>query len=1006
MLTAHALWGQISGTISDENGEPLIGATVMVKGTTKGSVADVDGKYQLTPPNGATTLVFSFVGYQTKEEEINGRTVIDVKLEAGSVLNETVIIGYGTQTRKEVTGSVSKVSGEVISKLPVAGIDQAIQGQAPGVQVVNGSGTPGGAVSVRIRGVSSITANNQPLYVVDGIPVTAGSYAQLGAGNQSTNALSDINPMDIESIEVLKDAAAASIYGSRASNGVVLITTKKGKSGKTKISLNTYSGTQRVSKKLDVLTGPEAGALNNQMRRAAGLAIRYADTAGLPSTNWQDEVLRIAPISSFDLNASGGTDKTRFYISGTYFDQEGIVLGSRFNRFSVRANIDNNVSDKFRIGLNSYVSSSKSNRINNDNSIYGVYSAALLSGTQFPVRNVDGTYARDPFSSVENPIATAIEPTFENPTLRTLLGAYAEWDLIPGLMIRSFVGADNLNYRESRFYPTTTAAGAGVNGQGFETYARDLTWTNENTIKYTKSFNNDFKIDLLGGLSFQHANIDWGYGIGENFPGNTIRTLNAASVKKDVASERAQWGMNSVFGRANLTYKTFSLSGLVRSDGSSRFGTEKRYGVFPSVSAAWNIIDEGFMKNQKALSNLKVKLGWGIRGNSGIGNFASRGLIGAGYNYTQKAGLAQFQLANPALGWEARNEINGGLDLGFFNNRVNMTIEYYQANTKDLLLNRPLVYTSGFTSISENIGSMRNKGWDIGITTTNVKNKDFQWSTTFNISTNNNVITKLVSPFASGFGSWVDSGYALGSFRGYEMDGLFQTQAEIDALNAKAVEKNGVGALYQVAGTRPGDIRFKDLNGDGRITADDQRVLGNALPKWYGGLTNNFSYKGFEVSAFLQFNWGNKILNWTRAFAEGMNGQFGQLATTKNYWTPTNTATTMPRAIWGDPNNNRRMSDRWLEDGSYIRLKNLNISYSLPSAMLKRMNVSVVKIFMSANNLWTYTKYQGADPEVSTFAESGQTPVSTSTAANTAPGTDFLTFPQAKTYTFGLNFTF
>ncbi len=1001
LISASAAYAQrnVTGKVVDQKGEPLIGATILVEGTSSGTVCDTDGSFTLNVPANGNTLVVSYTGFITQRLSLGSANDYSIVLEADVIsFADVVVVGYGTRSKKELTGSVSKVSADAISKLPVTGLDQALQGQAPGVQVTAASGTPGASVSVRVRGPSSISAGNQPLYVVDGVPINIGSYSQLGFGGQQDNALSNINPSDIESIEVLKDAAAAAIYGSRASNGVVLITTKRGKQQKTEVSLNTYYGTQDVWRTLEPLTGPEYGALVNEARAARSLSALFPDPATLPNTNWQDEIFRSAPIQSTDLSFSGGSDRTKFYVSGSYFDQDGIIIGSSFDRLSVRINLDNLVSDRFKIGTSTSFSNSNSTRLNNDNNIFGVLSTAVLLGTHIPVYNADGTYGRDPNSSVENPVAAANEPTNDIQQGRLLSSVYGELELAPWLSFRTDFSLDYLNVREFRFSPTTTNAGAGVRGQGIEAYARDINVINENYFSIRKSFGDNHNFDAVFGVSFQHSNQETFFAQGENYPGNTIQTLNAASVKKDATSNRTEWGLNSYFARLNYGFaQKYLISASVRADGSSRFGANNRFGIFPAVSAAWRISEEGFLKDSRLISDLKLRASWGLRGNQNIGNFASRALISAGANYNQLAGLAPTQLGNPDLTWEQREDIDIALEVGLFDDRLSLVLEAYQGTTNELLLGRPLVFTSGFATINENIGSIKNTGIDIGINSVNIEKDNFSWTTSFNLSFFENEILKLAgAPFAAGFASWVEEGYALGSFRGYEVVGIFQTQEEITALDAIAKERSGnANAVFQSSLTRPGDIQFRDLDGDGIITSADQKILGHANPQFYGGLTNNLSFYGFDLSFFFQFTYGNKIYNNTASFAEGMNSVFGQIATVRDRWTPENTDTDIPRAVWADPNNNRRVSDRFLEDGSYLRLKNVTLGYNLPSSLLQQLRLSKLRFYVSGQNLLTFTDYSGFDPEVSTFGET-----------NTAPGTDFLTFPQSRTILFGLNVAF
>jgi TonB-linked SusC/RagA family outer membrane protein len=1009
LFSAVSLMAQraITGKVMDEKSEPLIGASILVKGTSTGTVTDVDGSFELQAPAGAATLVVSYTGYATKEVALSAASAYTITLESEAIaLEDVVVVGYGTQSRKELTGSVSKVSSEQIARLPVTGIDQALQGQAPGVQVTAASGTPGSSVSIRVRGPSSISAGNQPLYVVDGIPVNTGSYSQIGVGGQQVNALADLNPADIESIEILKDAAAAAIYGSRASNGVVLITTKRGKQQKTQISVNSYYGNQEVWRRLEPLSGPEYVGLVQEMVRerfgatikpgALGLRNLDNDPASYPSTNWFDEIFRTAPISQTDVNFAGGTDRTKFYVSGSYFNQDGTIIGSGFDRYSFRINLDNLVSDNFKIGVSTGFSRSHNNRIQNDNNIYGVLSTSLLLGTHIPVYNADGTYGRDANASIENPVANALEPSYDVYTNRLLSNIYGEWTILKDLRFRSSVSVDYLNLRDDRFIPATHIQAAGVNGTGQQAMSADLNLVNENYFTYRKSFGK-LNFDGLVGASYQNSSFESFFGQGENYPGKSIRELNAASVKKDVSSNKTEWGLNSYFSRFNFSYNSkYFLSASVRADGSSRFGANNRWGVFPAVSAAWRI-SEDFFANSNIISEMKLKASWGVRGNQDIGNFASRALIQPGTNYLQRAGLAPSQLGNPNLTWEEREDIDLGLEVGLFEDKLQLTVDAYRGTTNELLLSRPLVGSSGFTGITENIGSIRNEGIDIALTTTNVATSKLSWTTTANVSFFRNEILKLAgTPFAAGFASWVEEGQALGAFRGYEVVKIFQTQAEIDALNQAAREKTGIAsAVYQSTLTRPGDIMFADINNDGRITSDDQKILGNANPKFYGGVTNNIQGYGFDLSFFFQFSIGNMVYNNTRAFSEGMNSIFGQAATVRDRWTTSNTDTDIPRAVFGDPNNNRRVSDRFLEDASYVRLKNLTLGYTLPKSVLKKVGLNNARVYVTGQNLLTFTNYSGFDPEVSTFGET-----------NTSAGTDFLTFPQARTMLVGINLGF
>lgn len=1042
----------VTGKVTDqENGQGLPGVTVLVKGSSTGTATGVDGSFSITVPNNDAILVFRYIGYDSKEIAVGGQSAITVKLgQTAKSLSEVVVVGYGTQTREELTGSITSVSAESLKNVPIVSVDQALQGRAAGVQVTQNSGTPGSGIAVRVRGAASIGASNEPLYVVDGVPINTGSYTSVGTGGQQTNALADLNPADIQSMEILKDAASAAIYGSRASNGVVLITTKRGSAGATKVNFGYYTGTQTAWNKLEPLTGPQQIELYKEMLRnryplnssgqlktsptssivynsyedlaailfgAAGFAtvdgkrvavddgdgVRDVSTFKNPSsatsTRWMDEIFRTAPISNYDLSISGGNDKTKFHLSGTYFDQTGIVLGSGFERANGRLNIDHSISNKFRIGASAGLSRSVANRIQNDNNINGVVSTAVLVASDIPVYKANGTYYKDPGASTENPVAAALEPTLSAISARVIGNTFAEYDILPSLKWRSTFGLDYLTFRDEDFRPTTTNTGAGSNGLGQQSYTQDVAWLTEHTLNFRKTFGDIHDFSALGGIAYQQSTQNSIFAAATGFPGNDIKQLSAGSVKTSASSSQTGWGLASYFSRLNYSLKNkYLLSASLRADGSSRFGENKRYGIFPAASVGWRISEEPFMQSLDFISELKLRASYGVTGNSEISNFGSRALISPGANYLQRAGLSPTQLGNPDLTWEETTQSNIGLDFAVLNNRLVLNVDAYIKDTDDLLLGRSLVGSSGFTSITENIGSIENRGLEFGLTSYNVDAKTdggFSWNTNFNLAFNKNEVTKLNdgTPFAAGFANWVAEGQPLGAFRGYRVERIFQTQAEIDALNATAKQKTGnAGAVYQSSLTSPGDIMFKDLNGDGVITSDDQEILGSAQPKFTGGITNNLAYKGFDLSFFFQFVQGNEVWNHTRAFAEGMNGVFGQTAAVLNRWTPENTSTNVPRAVYGDPNNNRRNSDRWLEDGSYVRLKNIQFGYNLPTNVIERAKFRSVRLYVQGQNLLTFTDYSGLDPEVNTFSGS-----------NTSLGTDFLVYPQAKTVTFGVN---
>jgi TonB-dependent starch-binding outer membrane protein SusC len=995
LQVSQAQQSKVQGVVSDAQGKPIAGASITLKGQKAGVVSENNGAYTISLSNLTGTLVFSSIGFSDKEVSINGKTTIDVVLAAkDDNLNEVVVVGYGTQRKKDITGSVGTVNASQIKNLSLTSPEQALQGRVAGVNVTSSSGTPGGAININVRGVGTINGSSQPLYVVDGIPIATGSYSQLGVGNQTLNSLADINPNDIESLDVLKDASATAIYGSRGANGVVLITTKRGKNQKTRFSYNGYYGTQEAWRKIKPLTGPEYQLLLQEMINNRGVAGEPSALLGSTihdnstvNTNWQDEIFRTAPIQSHDISAQGGNDKTKFYIGGSYFDQEGTILGSRFQRYNFRINVDNQVSEKFKITTGLSGSNTIQNRIENDNNIYGVLSSAVLLASDIPKFNADGTYGKDPTSSVESPLVAAIENYNKVNNSRVNANLGAEYQFIPQLSLKVNLGADYVALNEARFYPSISNAGAGVRGQGTEAFNKSMNLVNENVLSYKQSFG-DHDLNAVAVASYQTQKFESIFALAEDFPGNAIKRLSAAAVNKTASSSGGAFGIIGYVGRVNYGYKgKYLLSASIRRDGTSNLGENKRWGTFPAVSAAWRFSDEAFMRKFKFLNNGKIRGSHGTSGSNSGSLFGSLPLISPGANYLTNAGLAPSQMANASLGWETSIQTDMALELGFWN-RITLTTEVYNRKTENLLTSRGLVGNSGFLSVNDNVGGITNKGLEISLETRNFVKPNFSWTTNFNITFQTNNVDTIFggNPFASGFASWIQQGYSLNSFRGYRVDKIFQSTSDIVAA------RDGTAA-------RPGDIRWKDLNNDGRINSADQEILGNALPTFFGSLTNNFTYKNFELTVFLQFVGGNKIYNNNRAFAEGMNGVFGQFATTLNRWSPANTftnqTTKMPRAVWGDPANNRRASDRWLEDGSFTRLKNLIFAYNLDSKLASKMKLSSLKVYVQAQNLITWTNYSGFDPEVSTF-----------TTTNTAQGTDFLTFPQAKTITFGLNVGF
>ena len=1055
---AQAQTRAVSGRVIDQtSGEGLPGVTVLLKGTTTGISTNADGRYTLAVPDAGGTLVFSSVGMVTQEAAIGGRANVDAVLASDNKqLSEVVVTGYGqVESRRDLTSSIATVNSAQFKDQPVIGVDQALQGRAAGVQVFQNSGTPGAGIAVRVRGAASISGSNEPLYVVDGLPIITGSSSQLGTGNQGINGLNDLNPNDIATIEVLKDAASAAIYGSRASNGVVLITTKRGKAGKANVDLDYYTGVQSAWKRPQVLNGPQQtqlfldqvsnlyggvaanGSINGYRSLAELAAYTFRATAGTrtlvnglyqytntgairplsqfqdpttaPTTNWSDLVLRDAQISNYGVTFSGGSDVSRYRLAINYFDQLGTILGSGYNRGSVRFSSDNKLSEKIRMGFSIGLSRAVNNRINNDNSIYGVLTTARLYATDLPLYNPDGTYYKN--GSLENPYVAATEPYIKSATNRLIGSQYTEFELIKNLKYRATFGLD-FNYgRDDRFYSTLTNAGASVNGQASQGTSQDANFNHISSLNYTKVFGTDHSLNALFVAEYQRDAYSDNFATVSGFPSNAIRELAAGATKVTTTSSSTSNTLFGLLAKADYAFKgRYLLSASVRRDNGSRFGQNNRVGYFPAFSAGWRIIDESFLKGQTALSELKLRGSYGQTGNQPTANFGALGLIGVGYNYLDQGGLATSQLANPDLKWERTSSTDVGLDFAFLQNRIYVSTDLYYRHTTDLLLPQSLTYDTGFSSYSANVGSLENKGLEIALTTVNMQSDGdgFNWSTNFNISFNRNKVLDIANPsptgLPQGFASRLQAGQPLGAFYGYVVDHIFQSQDEINALNSALRTKTGSAtAAYQSTATRPGDIMFKDLNGDGVITADDQQIIGSAQPKYYGGITNNFRFKGFDLNVLFQYNVGNQIYNSSRSYTEGMSTTYSADVTVLNRWTPTNTSTDIPRAVLGDPNNNSRTSTRFLEDGSYGRFKTVVLGYTIPTSIINRFHVRTLRVYVQAQNLVTFTKYKGLDPEVNTYGAGGG---ASTTTYNTALGTDFFTYPQSRTLTGGVTLGF
>ncbi|WP_128544398.1 SusC/RagA family TonB-linked outer membrane protein [Larkinella soli] len=985
-VSALAQDRRVTGKVtSSEDGSALPGVSIQLKGTSRGTQSDASGNYSINVPPGGGTLVFSFIGTTTQEVAIGNRSTIDMQLANDTrALSEVVVVGYGTQQRRDLTGSQLTVKGDEIAALPVQTFETALQGRTPGVQITQGSGKLGTALQIRVRGAASISAGNEPLYVLDGIPITSQDVNT--TDTELFSPLADIDPNDIESIEILKDASASAIYGSRASNGVVLITTKRGKAGRTNVQLGYYTGITNPTRIREFLNGPEYLELFRESLTNAG--IDPADPVdGFPgygldpnstiNSDWAGAAFRQGSVNQANFGINGGNEKTRFSLTGATNNQVGFIIGNKFNRNNIRLNLDHNISNKFSIGTSIAFSRVNNKKVPGDNAFSNPVQLNALPPIQ-AINNPNDPTGYNRGTLYYNNLVELNNAYNYARTFRTFGNLFGQYQIVPGLSFRSEYGFDILNLQEEIYQGRLTEDGAPT-GYGYQSQTRVNNWTTNNTLSYLKNFGDVHSLDVLAGITYQEQNIQDVRAEARNFPNDKFQTLSSASQKRDASSNETGFSIVSYLARANYKFRDRYLLSLTgRLDGSSRFGTNNRYGFFPSASVGWILNEEPFIKNAlPSLSLLKLRASYGLTGNSEIGNFASRGLYNA-INYADQVGIRPTQVANSDLRWERSTQFDLGLEFGFLNNRVNGQIDVYNKVTDDLLLNVPQPAINGFTTIARNVGSLRNRGLEFSITSQNLVGA-FRWSTNFNISFNRNRVTKLnVSPIRanSRFLSYVTEGQPLGVFYGKKYVG---------------VDPQTGDALYE--------------GSDGKPTSDyasaPERFVGNPNPDFTGGLTNNFSYKGFDLSVLFQFVYGNDIFN-TAGLFQSVNGDYfdNQTRDQLRRWQKPGDVTDVPRAEFGAANGTGT-SSRWVQDGSFLRLKTVTLGYNLPSRLVKKAFIQTARVYVSGLNLLTFTDYNGYDPEVST-----QYVNSTNQQANIALGHDFYTPPQARTITFGVNLGF
>ncbi|MGI4740346.1 MAG: SusC/RagA family TonB-linked outer membrane protein [Janthinobacterium lividum] len=1006
-LPAFAQSQVVSGRVVGSDSGALPGVTVLEQGTANGTSTGTDGTFSLSVKPGAT-LVLSSIGYTTQTLPLGGRTTLNVTLQASaSTLDEAVVVGYGTQSKADLTGAVTQLSGAVVENQPITSFEQAIQGRTPGVVINQGSGKLGQGINIQVRGTSSVTASNRPLYVIDGSPITFQDQSQ--AGTEPLNPLADLNPNDIESISILKDASASAIYGSRASNGVVLITTKKGRQGQTKVNVGYYYGTSAPTRLRQFLNADQyktllGESINNGLyidptdpsADYANLTDAFAGEGGIDynstyNTPWDRLGFRnngkyklfgrdASSVSQYDFSAAGGDAKTRFYLSGTFNDQKGIIIGNRFRRGSLRLNLDHSIFENLKVGLNVSLARTVNDRVSGDNE----FSNPLQLNALTPLQpQYDPTTGLLNASTIyyNNLIDQSLGSNRAG-TYRSFSTAYLNWAPIKGLTLRTEIGGDFLNLNEDLVRGAGTQDG-GATGYAFNSQTQTVNYTNTNTATYNFNLSEDHHFDVLVGESYQRADQKVTSAEGRGFPTNQFTRIASAAVKTGGNSSFGTgYSFLSYFGRVNYNFRgKYLLSGSVRRDGSSRFGANNRYGTFGAGSVGYLLSEESFLKDNKVISFLKLRASYGVTGNGEIGNFASRLFVSA-LPYADQSGLAPgsvvngvfvTSLGNPNLSWETTKQVDLGVEFGFLDNRITGEVDLYQKNTTGLLLNRQLQLTSGYTTITENVGALRNKGLELSLNG-RILDGDFKWSVGGNMSFNRNLITDLPTPI-------IPTGNTISRVQQGDPLGVFYAKkyAGVDAANGDALYYNADGTTTNSYAAAP------------------IQKVGNPNPKFTGGVTTNASFKGFDLSALGQFTSGNDIYNAAGVY-QSANADYLDNQTTDqlNRWQKPGDITSVPQARYGAANGTNT-SSRWIQSGSFFRIKNVTLGYNIPAAIVKRGHIQTLRVYLTGQNLATFTKYTGYDPEVNTYGLG---------TANYLLGHDFYTPPLAKTYLLGVNIGF
>ncbi|WP_242926620.1 SusC/RagA family TonB-linked outer membrane protein [Pontibacter vulgaris] len=1008
------VWAQnrtISGKVTDSgSGQPLPGVNVVVKGTTVGTYTGGDGSYTVNVPSENATLLFSFLGYVAQEVNAAGKTAVNISLKEDSkALSEVVVVGYGVKDVKDVTGSITSIKAATIENQPVQSFDQSLAGRAAGVQITNTSGALADGVTVRVRGVGSISNSSQPLYVIDGVPMAQVANLNTFNGGNGTryNPLADLNPNDIASIEVLKDAAASALYGSRAANGVILVTTKRGKSGTSKVTYDYYTGFHEVVNTPEMLNGDDYIAIQNEKAANRGLAPIAGNVDinedGVPDrTNWLDEIFRRGTVQNHQLSLSGGTEKASYYGSATYADQKGVTEGNRLRRGGARLNIDITPKDWFKAGISTSFTKSLNNGILSEGYLAGAGVAGFNAAPNVPVYGKDGFYylnslgllgdgANNTSYKLNNfyhPLANLQLQRNNNTSQRILGNGYIEVQPIKDLKVTSKYGIDYIdNFEDQYSDPRIAGLGRSYNGLVQTNNLRRNQWSWSNYATYSKLIAEQHNITATAGLEYQEVEQYFIGAYAGDFADPFFKDIISGTFSEQLGADggRTHNGFDSYFSRLSYDFGSKYYAEIAfRADAFSGFGINNKRGYFPAGSIGWRISEENFMDQFEFLNDLKLRASYGVVGNSNIADFASRTLYGGGL-YAEQNGLSPVRVGNSELQWETSTKLDVGFDLSILNDRIGATFDYFYNDITDLVLNAPVLRTTGIpgAAVSTNIGSMYNKGVELSINTVNIQKADFSWNTSFNFSAVKNEVTSLYNDVAVVSGSSEAAvGYGIGEFKLIRWAGVNPANG-----NAQFLAKDGTLKQYDPATKK---YYLADGTETSDITANDAVYAGNPYPKWFGGFDNTFKYKGFDLGVFFQYSGGNKILNTTRAslMTNYLNNNIAEI---KDRWQKPGDNTDVPRLYLQD-NISTRTSTRWLEDGDFLRLRQVSLGYNLPAAVTSKLGINNIRVYGQLQNAFVLTKYKGADPEVNTNRN-----------ANIAYGVDNRSIPQARSFTFGVN---